>query len=105
LALVEHKPDVVLRVIQSAPATYEWFKNEWLHLAVIDPEAHMFWLFRDGAFVPYDPEVKPIPRINGLIPVFETQVENLPVYLIPCVVRVELLIQVLVGVRWLGCVV
>lgn len=83
LALVEHKPDVVLRVIQSAPATYEWFKNEWLHLAVIDPEAHMFWLFRDGAFVPYDPEVKPIPRINDLIPVFETQIENLPVYLIP----------------------
>lgn len=83
LTLVEHKPDVVLRVIQSSPPTYEWFENQWVHLVVVDPETHTFWLFKDGAFVPYDPVEKSILQKDDLASVFETHSENLPIYLIP----------------------
>jgi uncharacterized protein YbcC (UPF0753/DUF2309 family) len=83
LTLVEHKPDVVLKVIQSSPPAYEWFENEWIHLVVVDPDTHAFWIFRDGLFVPYDPVENVILRADDLMPVLEARSENLPVYLIP----------------------
>jgi uncharacterized protein YbcC (UPF0753/DUF2309 family) len=83
LTIVEHKPEVVLQLIQSSPPTYEWFENKWVHLIVIDPETHIFWLFNGGVFLPYDPVEKTIPQADDLTPVLETHSENLPIYLIP----------------------
>ena len=40
LMIVEHYPEVVLRTIQQSPETYEWFKHQWVHLVVVDPETH-----------------------------------------------------------------
>jgi hypothetical protein len=45
----------VLKVISASPALYEWFINEWIHLAVIHPEEKKLYLFKKGEFVPYEP--------------------------------------------------
>ena len=82
LVIVEHFPDVVLTVIQTNPATYEWFANEWVHLVVVHPESHEQFLFGNGKFTPYHTVIISLPVSKDLDPMFETEADNLPVYLI-----------------------
>jgi uncharacterized protein YbcC (UPF0753/DUF2309 family) len=82
LIIVEHEPDVVLKTIQIVPETYEWFINEWVHLVVIHPENRNLFVFRDGAFYPYDPAIKKVQSIDNLIPLLESSEENLPVCIV-----------------------
>jgi uncharacterized protein len=93
LIVVEHFSEVVLKAIQSTSEMYEWFINEWVHLATIDPETHAISYFKHGAFVPYQPLTRELPSFKDLQQIIEnaplmrtnqlpdaTQ-ENLPVYL------------------------
>lgn len=93
LIVVEHFSEVVLKAIQSTPEMYEWFMNEWVHLATIHPETHALSYFTNGAFVPYHPLTQQLPSFNDVHQLIEhappmrtnqlpdaTQ-ENLPVYL------------------------
>jgi uncharacterized protein YbcC (UPF0753/DUF2309 family) len=93
LIIVEHFPEIVLQAIQSTPEMYEWFINEWVHLAVINPESHHIAYFKRGAFVEYQTLTKGLPSFDDINQLLEdaqpmrtnqlpdaTQ-ENLPVYL------------------------
>ena len=92
LVIVEHQPEVVLRTIRSAPAMYEWYGNEWVHLMVIKPGTNEFFYFRKGEFVPYSPLTPAIGFVSdmkGLIEsakemesnyIVDATRENLPVY-------------------------
>jgi uncharacterized protein YbcC (UPF0753/DUF2309 family) len=82
LIIVEHFPEVVLKTIQKAPDMYEWFINEWVHLATINPETKELSVFQDGNFTPYQPLTKKIETVEDITPVLETHDENLPVYAI-----------------------
>ncbi|MDX2247156.1 MAG: DUF2309 domain-containing protein [Bacteroidia bacterium] len=55
LIIVEHFPEVVLKTIQSVPAMYEWFINEWVHLSVVNPETNELFYFKEGEFISYQP--------------------------------------------------
>lgn len=92
MMIVEHKPQVVLDVIKSTPALYEWFAGEWIHLVAMDPATHAQFVFKDGEFTPYEPITKTLPVIRDLPQMFETTTkmptnhildatkENLPIY-------------------------
>ncbi|WP_428655952.1 YbcC family protein [Runella sp.] len=80
LMIVEHLPDVVLATIQKNPATYEWFINEWVNLAVINPETNKISVFKNGEFVSYKPLENHIDSIDDITHLLETHQENLPVY-------------------------
>jgi uncharacterized protein len=93
LIIVEHYPEVVLNTIQSDPAMYEWFINEWVHLAAIHPETNTAHYFKAGQFELYTPMAKAIHSFKDVHALLEnakemetnnivdaTQ-ENLPVYL------------------------
>ncbi|MBL7726129.1 MAG: DUF2309 domain-containing protein, partial [Dinghuibacter sp.] len=93
MIIVEHRPEVVLNTIKSAPEMYEWFINEWVHLTAIEPETGELYYFREGAFEPYHPLAKEIHFYKDVHTLLEearemetnhivhaTQ-ENLPVYL------------------------
>ncbi|MBC7451329.1 MAG: DUF2309 family protein, partial [Cytophagales bacterium] len=82
LFIVEHMPEVVLKTVQIAADTYEWFNNEWVNLSVIHPETKELFVFKDEKFVPYQPLTKHIEAISDITPILESNVENLPVYLI-----------------------
>jgi uncharacterized protein YbcC (UPF0753/DUF2309 family) len=94
LMIVEHYPDVVKKVIQSNPALYEWFANEWIHLVALHPKEKVLYVLKEGEFVPYTPLTKELPTVHDLSHMFETTPkmktnhildatrENLPVHII-----------------------
>jgi uncharacterized protein YbcC (UPF0753/DUF2309 family) len=61
MIIVEHFPEVVLKVIQSNEATYEWFKNEWVHLVSIHPETAEIQVFQNEEFVHYTSSIDSCP--------------------------------------------
>lgn len=93
MIIVEHFPNVVLKVIQSAPEMYEWFINEWVHLAVVDPQTKQLFYFKEGKFNMYEPltrELRFFKDVNTLLEeakkmesneIVDATKENLPVYL------------------------
>lgn len=94
LMIVEHRPEVVKKVIQSNPDLYEWFANEWIHLVAVHPEKKSLYVFRAGEFVPYTPLTKALPAVHNISRMLETSPamktnhildatkENLPVHII-----------------------
>ncbi|HSX28435.1 MAG TPA: DUF2309 domain-containing protein [Candidatus Saccharimonadales bacterium] len=94
LMIVEHRPEVVKKVIQSNPDLYQWFANEWIHLIAVHPEEKTLYVFRQGAFVPYAPLTKKLPTVHDIPHMLETTPkmktnhildatrENLPVHII-----------------------
>jgi uncharacterized protein len=95
LMIVEHDPQVVLRVISASPALYEWFVGEWIHLVVLHPEEKKLYLFKKGAFVPYEPGITGVSVLNeNFLTVIESAIkmktnditdatkENMPVHIL-----------------------
>ncbi|WKZ74332.1 MAG: DUF2309 domain-containing protein [Vicingaceae bacterium] len=82
LITVEHFPQEVLRIIKMNPATYEWFKNEWIFLVVIHPDNRSLFVFKNEEFEPYLPLAAEIKKAENIQKTVEGSSENLPVYLI-----------------------
>jgi uncharacterized protein YbcC (UPF0753/DUF2309 family) len=82
MLMVEHFPEVVLKTIQKAPETYEWFINEWVKLVVIHPENKALFVFKGGEFSSYTPLTKDIQEVGDLEALLVSNQENFPVYLI-----------------------
>ncbi|MEP7322183.1 MAG: DUF2309 domain-containing protein [Saprospiraceae bacterium] len=92
LILVEHKPEIVLKAIQSSPEIYEWYINEWVHLIALDPVTNQFYYFHDGVFSVYLPLNNQVQDLNNTMTLVEQSLkmetnyitdatrENLPVY-------------------------
>nr|WP_287937358.1 DUF2309 domain-containing protein [Algoriphagus sp.] len=81
MMIVEQHPELVLEVLQSNPATYEWVKNHWVNFVVIDPVSREFLRFKDEGFVPYSPKAK-TEHLDHLQDKLLSTKENLPVYVI-----------------------
>lgn len=93
LIIVEHSPEIILKAIQSSPAMYEWYINEWVHLVSINPDTKQFTYFKDGSFVPYQTVSKEIHFYKDVHTLIENATEmetnhitdatqeNLPVFL------------------------
>ncbi|MEJ6798240.1 MAG: DUF2309 domain-containing protein [Crocinitomicaceae bacterium] len=79
MMIVNQKPEVVLAVINKNPNTLQWYQNDWVKLAVIDPETNQSLLFQNGVFMPYTPIQKKLEKATNLVSVFESSTENLPV--------------------------
>ncbi|MBL7741459.1 MAG: DUF2309 domain-containing protein [Chitinophagaceae bacterium] len=96
LVIVEHRPEIVLKAIQSSPEVFEWYKNEWVHIMALHPEENQFYYFRKGVFEKYEPitdagEIKTIHNMEEFIEgaremetnhIVHATEENLPVYLL-----------------------
>ncbi|HRH37699.1 MAG TPA: Na-translocating system protein MpsB, partial [Flavobacteriales bacterium] len=82
MILVEHRPEVVLNTITKVAATFEWFKNEWVHLLAVDPDTRAMYRFTNGAFEPFEPMQQAVPHTRGLFPQMEREMDNMHVHLI-----------------------
>jgi len=82
LMIVEHYPQVVLKVIKKNPATYEWYINEWINLVVIHPDTSEFLVFKNGDWIPYAPLKHLLDTVYDVNELLESGEENFPVYLI-----------------------
>jgi uncharacterized protein len=81
LMVVEQHPKVVETVLRSNPAVYEWIKNYWVHLVVIEPETRQVLRFKEEQWVPYQP-LTTIEHLDHLQDKLLSSQQNLPVYLI-----------------------
>lgn len=96
LVIVEHRPEIVLKAIQSSPDVFEWYNNEWVHIIALHPGEKQFYYFKKGEFIKYDPithasEIKKIHNMEEFIEgaremetnhIVHATEENLPVYLL-----------------------
>lgn len=96
MVIVEHRPEIVLKAIQSSPEVFEWYKNEWVHIVALHPEEKQFYYFKNGTFGKYEPvtasgEIKTIHNMVQFIEgakemetnhIVHATEENLPVYLL-----------------------
>jgi len=78
LIIVEHFPEIVLNVIKSVDAMYEWFINEWINLVAINPETKEFFLFKEGKFVPYNSySAKNFEKADDMTPIIENHIRKI----------------------------
>jgi hypothetical protein len=82
LTVVEHYPDVVLLTAKKEPATWQWFENEWVHLAVIHPDTKQIFRLWKGEWREYIPLTENLPVAKDFEHVLECTSENIPVHLI-----------------------
>lgn len=96
MVIVEHKPEIVLKAIQSSTEVFEWYKNEWVHIVALHPTEQQFYYFKNGVFEKYHPitdasEIKTIHNMEEFIEgakemetnhITHATEENLPVYLL-----------------------
>lgn len=83
LFIVEHYPEVVLHTIRQNPATYEWFANDWVKLAVKYPEKEEVLVFENAEFVPYNPLQQVLEEVKDVMPIIESHQDNIPVLINP----------------------
>jgi uncharacterized protein YbcC (UPF0753/DUF2309 family) len=82
LIVVEQLPNVILKTIQTDASTYEWFKNEWVHLVSVHPETAEIQVFQNEAFVPYTTTTTSLPLASSMEKLVEAHTENIPVHLL-----------------------
>lgn len=82
MIIVEQFPDVVLKTIQTNPATYEWFDKEWVHLVVVHPESRQHLQFVNGGFKVYEPLIRNLKVVSNVTEAIESSIDNLPVMII-----------------------
>jgi uncharacterized protein YbcC (UPF0753/DUF2309 family) len=80
MVIVEHFPEIVLKAIHTNEATYEWFKNSWVHLVAMHPETKQMFHFKNEAFTAYEPLADFPIQAKNLNEIFESSSESLPVY-------------------------
>lgn len=77
---IEHFPEEVLQILQRNKATFEWFQNAWIKLAVIHPETKKIFVFKYDKFMPYEPITEATKTITNVQQVVVESSENLPIY-------------------------
>lgn len=79
LVIAEHFPEIVKYAISKNPATYEWFKNDWVKLIVVHPETKEIFAFANEEFVAYNTVIKEANYVYNNLELFENTINNLPV--------------------------
>jgi hypothetical protein len=67
LFVVETTPATMLRVMDANPLVGRLIRNDWVHVALLDPRSNAMLLWRDGAFCPYRPESAHLPSARASV--------------------------------------
>lgn len=78
MMIVEQKPDLILQALDQNPLMKEWYVNDWIKLACIDPETNIIYIYAGGLFSTYLPQYN-LEKVSDLEKMFESTCENLPV--------------------------
>lgn len=83
LMIIEQRPLIVQKIIESDPQILEWYKNTWIHLVCLDPESKKFFVYRHQKFL----ELTILKKqdlnkisLSELQSIFEKESEDLDVY-------------------------
>ena len=62
LFVIETRPDILLRIVDRDPVLARLVHNEWVRIAVLDPDSTQIRIYRNGAFHEYRPSVDRLPE-------------------------------------------
>jgi uncharacterized protein YbcC (UPF0753/DUF2309 family) len=62
LIIIEAKVETVQRMLEKHPAMCKMGLNGWVQIAVQDPDTAKLKVYRDGAFVDYEPQAEALPQ-------------------------------------------
>jgi hypothetical protein len=82
LVVVEQDPELLMQVIHRHPATAEWFRNEWVLLAAVQPTDKALFVFRHDRMVPYVPLTSALPVLKDPEALVREENTALPVYVL-----------------------
>jgi uncharacterized protein YbcC (UPF0753/DUF2309 family) len=67
LFIIESTPEAMLGIIESNPAIQQLVVNDWVQLALLDPNQPKIKLYRRGAFHDYHPETHDLPVVQASV--------------------------------------
>ena len=67
LFVIESTPEVMNRIMSGNAEIARLFQNEWVQLAVLDPDSAKIQLFRKGQFELYHQEKRELPEVGSSI--------------------------------------
>ena len=82
MVIVEHYPEIIHQTLQRSAPTWEWFRNEWIHLVAVHPTTLETFILSGEVFVPYLPLTKELPKVSDIMPLVESAEANFPVYIL-----------------------
>jgi uncharacterized protein YbcC (UPF0753/DUF2309 family) len=82
MVIVEHLPAVVLDTIYRNENTLNWFRENWVHLIVFNPEDQKLYRFEKNNFVVYEPSEEGVSEKSLVEELFESTHENINPFII-----------------------
>ncbi|MGI8978929.1 MAG: DUF2309 domain-containing protein [Pirellulaceae bacterium] len=64
LFVIETTPERMLQMRQQNETIDRLCRNEWVQLALLDPHSNQIQVFRQGQFMPYEPEVHELKQVK-----------------------------------------
>jgi uncharacterized protein YbcC (UPF0753/DUF2309 family) len=62
LFVLETRPETILKVLDQHPSLGRLVRNDWIRLALLDPESSQIQIYKSGRFRLYLPQVDHLPR-------------------------------------------
>lgn len=63
LFVIETSPEAILSIMQRNPGIDVLVRNQWVHVAVLDPDSSRIQIYRHGKFEPYQPQQTELPQV------------------------------------------
>jgi hypothetical protein len=67
LFVVETTPQAMLDILDRNPPLGQLVRNEWVQLAVLDPDSSKIQVLRRGQFEPYAPQAARLPVVESSV--------------------------------------
>jgi uncharacterized protein YbcC (UPF0753/DUF2309 family) len=80
LMIIEQFPEIVFKSIQSNPKTFQWYANEWINLAVINPLTKNVYVFKNERFEEYNPSSKTPVILHNILTDIDYQNQHSNIY-------------------------
>ena len=66
-AVIETTPDKMESLIAGSPELQKHIGNEWVQLALLDPDSNRMWTYHRREFTPYEPESKELEAVESSV--------------------------------------
>ncbi len=67
LVVIETTPEKMQSLIDGSPDLQKQIGNEWVQLALLDPDSNRIWNYRQRQFSVYEPENREIEAVDSSI--------------------------------------
>jgi uncharacterized protein YbcC (UPF0753/DUF2309 family) len=78
LFIVEAEPELITKIVGERPMVLQLVANEWIIAVAWSPSTGKMFMFRNGAFEPYEPESTQLPVVRRSIEHYRGKRDHLP---------------------------